>query len=147
MHRPLRSLDEMVDEMVDGPDPQLPYWAHLWPPAVGLAERLLSEAPLEGRAVELGCGIGLAGLAAVAAGLDVTQTDREPAALDLARRSADATGLRPTRICLLDVKGEIWASIDYEKELRQYTKIARCTVKKKPFWAPARAKATPPRDF
>jgi len=45
------------------------------------------------------------------------------------------------------IKGEIWASIDYEKELRQYTKIARCTVKSKPFWAPARARATPPPDF
>ena len=45
------------------------------------------------------------------------------------------------------IKGEIWASIDYEKELRQYTKIALCTVKSKPFWAPARARATPPPDF
>ncbi len=45
------------------------------------------------------------------------------------------------------VKGEIWASIDYEKELRQYTRIARCIVKHKPFWAPARAKSTPPPDF
>jgi aminomethyltransferase len=45
------------------------------------------------------------------------------------------------------VKGEIWASIDYEKELRQYTKIARCTVQDKAFWMPARARATPPPDF
>ena len=45
------------------------------------------------------------------------------------------------------VKGEIWAYIDYEKELRQYSKVARCTVKDKPFWAPARARATPPADF
>ncbi len=43
--------------------------------------------------------------------------------------------------------GDIWAEIYYEKELRQYSKVARCTVKKKPFWAPARAKATPPADF
>jgi aminomethyltransferase len=45
------------------------------------------------------------------------------------------------------VKGDIWASIDYEKELRQYTKIARCTVKDKPFWSPARTRATPPLDY
>ena len=43
--------------------------------------------------------------------------------------------------------GEIWASIDYEKELRQYYKVARCTIKDKPFWAPARARATPPPDY
>ncbi len=43
--------------------------------------------------------------------------------------------------------GDIWAEIYYEKELRQYSKVARCTLKKKPFWTPARAKATPPADY
>jgi len=43
--------------------------------------------------------------------------------------------------------GEIWAEIYYEKELRQYSKVARCTLKKKPFWTPARARATPPADY
>ena len=43
--------------------------------------------------------------------------------------------------------GDIWAEIYYEKELRQYSKVACCTVRHKPFWAPARAKATPPADF
>jgi aminomethyltransferase len=42
---------------------------------------------------------------------------------------------------------EIWAEIYYEKELRQYHKVARCTVKDKPFWSPARARATPPPAF
>ena len=45
------------------------------------------------------------------------------------------------------LKGDIWAEIYYEKELRQCSKVAKCTVKKKPFWAPARARATPPHDF
>ena len=44
------------------------------------------------------------------------------------------------------LKGEIWAEIYYEKELRHYQKVARCTVRDKPFWAPARARATPPAD-
>jgi aminomethyltransferase len=44
------------------------------------------------------------------------------------------------------LKSDIWAEIYYEKELRQYSKVARCTVKKGPFWAPARARATPPSD-
>ena len=44
------------------------------------------------------------------------------------------------------LKGDIWAEIYYEKELRQYSRTARCTVMKKPFWAPARARATPPPD-
>jgi aminomethyltransferase len=45
------------------------------------------------------------------------------------------------------VKGDLWAEIYYEKELRQYNRVARCTRKTKPFWAPARARATPPPDF
>jgi len=43
--------------------------------------------------------------------------------------------------------GDIWAEIYYEKELRQYSKVARCTLRKKPFWTPARARATPPADY
>lgn len=42
---------------------------------------------------------------------------------------------------------EIWAEIYYQKELRYYRKVARCEVKDKPFWAPARARATPPQAF
>jgi len=44
------------------------------------------------------------------------------------------------------LKDDIWAEIYYEKELRQYRKVARCTVMNQPFWTPARAKATPPGD-
>ncbi len=43
--------------------------------------------------------------------------------------------------------GEVWAEIYYRKELRYYRKMARCTVRDQPFWAPARARATPPPRF
>jgi len=45
------------------------------------------------------------------------------------------------------VQGHIWAEIYYEKELRQYSKVAKCEVRTKPFWMPARVRATPPADF
>jgi len=45
------------------------------------------------------------------------------------------------------LRGEIWAEIYYEKELRPYRKIARCKIMKKPFWMPPRARATPPPDY
>ena len=45
------------------------------------------------------------------------------------------------------LKGEIWAEIYYEKELRHQSKVARCIVKEKPFWAPERARATPPPPY
>jgi len=44
------------------------------------------------------------------------------------------------------LQGEIWAEINYEKELRHYSKVAQCTVRQKPFWVPSRARATPPPD-
>ena len=44
------------------------------------------------------------------------------------------------------LKGELWAEIHYEKELRHYSRVARCTPRQEPFWAPARARATPPPD-
>ena len=43
--------------------------------------------------------------------------------------------------------GELWAEINYEKELRHYDKVARCHIKDEPFWAPPHAKAPPPADF
>jgi len=43
--------------------------------------------------------------------------------------------------------GEIWAEIYRAKELRQYRRVARCTISRKPFWTPERARATPPPDF
>ena len=45
------------------------------------------------------------------------------------------------------LKGDLWAEIYYEKELRHYGKVARCTIQDKPFWSPDRARATPPADF
>ncbi|MEE8258811.1 MAG: glycine cleavage T C-terminal barrel domain-containing protein [Sphingomonadales bacterium] len=45
------------------------------------------------------------------------------------------------------LQGDIWAEIYFGKELRQTRKVAKCTIQKKPFWAPARARATPPQAF
>lgn len=45
------------------------------------------------------------------------------------------------------LSGDIWAEVYYEKELRQHRKVARCTVRDKPFWAPQRARQTPPARF
>lgn len=42
------------------------------------------------------------------------------------------------------LKGDLWAEIYYQKELRHHSRIARCTQRDKPFWTPAGARATPP---
>ncbi len=45
------------------------------------------------------------------------------------------------------LQGPLWAEIYYEKELRQYQKVAKCRIREKPFWMPDRARATPPPDY
>jgi predicted nicotinamide N-methyase len=71
----------------DAPEP--PYWAHLWPGARCLA-RLMAQADCSGRrVVEVGCGLGLAGIAAAMRGAAVTVLDSALVALRFARASAD----------------------------------------------------------
>lgn len=41
----------------------------------------------------------------------------------------------------------LWAEIYYEKELRHHSRVARCTIRNKPFWTPARARVTPPANY
>ena len=60
----------------------------MWPSATALA-RLLSREDLEGRhAIELGCGVGLATIAAMDSGARVLATDYYEAALDFTRHNA-----------------------------------------------------------
>jgi len=80
--------DALIDEREFDQDDRLPYWAELWPSATALA-RLLSREDLEDRqAVELGCGVGLATIAAMDGGAHVLATDYYEAALDFTRHNA-----------------------------------------------------------
>lgn len=45
------------------------------------------------------------------------------------------------------LNGNIFAEIYYQRELRHHHKVARCTVRDKPFWTPARARETPPGNY
>lgn len=70
---------------------EFPFGLLVWESSLALADRLAAEAPaLRGTEVlEIGAGVGLAGLAAAAAcGARVTQTDHSPEALALCRRNA-----------------------------------------------------------
>lgn len=82
-------LLERLDPEIFALDERLPYWAELWTSAVALAEFCLATPAMHGaRVLELGCGLGLAGIAAAAAGATVVMTDHEPDALDFARYNA-----------------------------------------------------------
>ena len=68
---------------------QMPYWADIWPASVGLARRLMRGDSLVGRRVmDLGCGVGIAGLAAGRRGAAVHFVDLEADALHFARFNA-----------------------------------------------------------
>jgi len=84
-----RDSEALLDEdAFDARDEYLPYWAELWPSAVALA-RMVARRSLDGRRVlELGCGLGLPGLAAAAGGARATLTDWAPEAVVAARDNA-----------------------------------------------------------
>lgn len=67
-------------------DEQIPYWADLWPSAIALSEFLVDNSKLvkDMSVLEIGCGLGLAGIVAAKLGGLVTLTDYLPAALEFA---------------------------------------------------------------
>lgn len=84
-----RHVDRAVLLAGENP-PEPPYWAHLWSGARVLAA---ATPPLAGRVLEIGCGLGLPGLAAARGGAAVVFVDREPVALAFVQASARANAL------------------------------------------------------
>jgi predicted nicotinamide N-methyase len=84
----LNQLDESTD-----PDLADPFWAAIWSAAPALAERVVGKCwPPGMSALELGCGVGLPGLGALAAGMSVTFSDYIPLAVRLALENAHRNG-------------------------------------------------------
>lgn len=70
-------------------DERLPYWAELWTSALVLAERCVTVPVLAGkRVLDLGCGLGLTGIAAGVGGAHVVFADHEEDALAFAAWNA-----------------------------------------------------------
>lgn len=89
-------LDALGEEEFRATDERMPYFASLWPAGEALAHALLEGPSLDGvRALDLGCGVGVVGLAALARGARVTFFDWEPRSLELVAFSAARQGLRP----------------------------------------------------
>lgn len=79
-----------------------PYWGLIWSAAPKTAELLLRESwscPL--KCMEIGCGVGLAGIAALMAGLSVSFADHAPEAVTMAQANALKNGFR-------DVNGRVF---------------------------------------
>jgi predicted nicotinamide N-methyase len=85
------------------PDERLPYWSDLWPSSLALAKYLWEAVDLQGMEVlELGCGLGLAGIAASRKGGVVTFTDYEADALAFTRYNAYRNGCQGATVRHLD---------------------------------------------
>lgn len=77
-------------------DDYMPYWAYLWPGAFLLAEHVAAETWVAGQnAIEIGCGLGLAGLVGLSRGLRVWFTDYDEAPLRFVEESVRANGFDP----------------------------------------------------
>ena len=87
--RDTNRLLDLVSPQQFAEDDRLPYWADLWTSSIDLAGWLLEQKDMAGKSVlELGAGVGLAGVAAARAGAQVTLTDYESDALLFARYNA-----------------------------------------------------------
>jgi predicted nicotinamide N-methyase len=104
---PERLLDDPLIHEWNRRDDYMPYWAYLWPSAFLLAEEISRE-PWRERpdpssladALEIGCGLGLAGLVAVARGLRVQFSDYDRAPLEFVARSASENGFDRARFSM-----------------------------------------------
>jgi predicted nicotinamide N-methyase len=99
------------DRLIDHPalreafaaDEYMPYWADLWPAARMLARAVLREPWQPGlTALEIGCGLGLPGIAALARGLRVTFSDIDATALRFAADNARRNGFMNFELLQLD---------------------------------------------
>lgn len=93
MLRP-RDAESLLDEEAFARDELLPYWAELWPSALALARAVAELDLADARVLELGCGLGLPGIAAAGRGARVLVTDWAPDAVLVAWLNARRNGVR-----------------------------------------------------
>ena len=84
-------------------DEYMPYWAYLWPAALKMVTTILkADWPIHAEVLEIGAGIGIVGLAGLSRGLNVTISDYEPKAVELALYNARQNGFTHGQGMVLD---------------------------------------------
>ncbi len=115
--RRISDLDKLIDRISDAEfekDERLPYWAELWPAAIGLCRFLAEHEELVGNKsiLELGCGLGLTSL--VISALKPRRflaTDYEADALQLTKLNFKLNDRLPPQTALLD-----WRTPDWDEQ-------------------------------
>ena len=114
-------------------DEYMPYWADIWPVSRMLGKAIAKEDwskhPKTGdklEAIELGCGLGIPGLTALACGLRVTFSDYDLTAMKFAGNNARANKLHDFKTLAIDwrqpptdVKYPVILGADLSYELRK----------------------------
>ena len=110
IHRPTgtdAALNDPAVRAAFAADEYLPYWADLWPAARMLAKVVLREPWVHGtEALEVGCGLGLGGIAALSRGLRVTFSDIDELAVAFAAANARLNGFADFATAALDLRAE-----------------------------------------
>jgi predicted nicotinamide N-methyase len=125
----VQNIDDLLDQVTD--ENEIPFWAELWPASIGLAKFIFEHPALfQGKKVlELGAGVGLAGIAAKLSGATVIQSDFLEAAFDFIRVNCIRNQVPVGELLLADWRKFptisekldylIGADILYEKTLHQ----------------------------
>ena len=96
-------LDDPLVQQANAESDYMPYWAYLWPASRDMVALVVDEQWPDGtEALELGSGIGLVGIAALAAGLRVTFSDYDATSLSVATHNAELNGVKAAAAALLD---------------------------------------------
>lgn len=101
----IRDIDRLIEEQFSKEDPlaDFPFWTRIWEASIVLANQLAQIEPDDSKEMlEIGAGIGLAGLFAAAFGHKVTITDYDEDALGFARLSAQLNQLPGVQFQALD---------------------------------------------
>lgn len=100
-------LDRLIEQERSQPlrRPRFPYWAEIWPASLGLSRYFIDNETPEPRHIvkELGCGLGLVGIALAQLGRRVEATDFVEDALVFASHNAIENGISALhRVSYLD---------------------------------------------
>ena len=122
-----KSVDDLISEEEFNRDGRLPYWADVWPSAVGLSSRLVNEVGSGRTLLELGCAVGFVACLAAKIGFRVTAIDYYAEACQFTRLNAHRNGLPIPATRVVD-----WR--DYPDDLRGFdVVIASDVLYEKPY--------------
>ncbi|MFZ5646738.1 MAG: class I SAM-dependent methyltransferase [Bacillota bacterium] len=97
----VEDVENLITDLTD--EDSVPLWAEIWPAARGLSRYIWENMDFTGqRVLDLGCGLGLAGVVCGLKGASVTFSDYQADALDISFRNAGLNGLSGVRTFLGD---------------------------------------------